>query len=198
MTIGSVPRTQRPSCGAKKNEKMQHPTYFLIVSSLVRYKRIDLAIEACSKLGKHLKIVGEGADRKRLEQLVRSRAMSRTCDVEFCGWKQGEDLASLFAEAQATIFAGDEDFGLVPLESMACGTPVIAYRSGGALETIIEHQTGEFFDEPTAQSLQKVLQNFDSKKYSGDACREQARNFSRSEFEKKMKEAVDTLMFSRG
>lgn len=161
--------------------------YFLIVSSLVRYKRIDLAIEACNKLGVHLKIVGEGSDTERLKKMARPT-------VEFYGWRQGEELANLYAGAIATIFPGDEDFGLVPLESMACGTPVIAYRSGGALETIVEGETGEFFNEANAESLQKVLEKFDHKKYSRDACREQAKKFSKAEFERKIKNAIDALM----
>ncbi len=167
--------------------KMQHPDYFLIVSSLVRYKRIDLAIEACNRLGVRLKIVGEGPDRTRLEALAGPT-------VEFYGWRQGDEVADLLAQAKATIFAGDEDFGLVPVESMAVGTPVIAYRSGGALETIIEGVTGEFFDEATPESLQKVLENFDQKKYPKDALITQAKKFSRAEFEKNIRQEIALMM----
>ncbi|MSR67599.1 glycosyltransferase family 4 protein [Candidatus Peribacteria bacterium] len=173
------------------NDQMQNPHYFLIVSSLVRYKRIDLAIEACNALKLHLKIIGEGPDAERLKKLAGPT-------IEFYGWRQNDELADLYTSAQATIFPGDEDFGLVPLESMACGTPVIAYRSGGALETMVEHVTGEFFDDSTAESLQKVLTTFDGKKYSRNACREQSKKFSREEFEKKIKDAVNTLMKNRG
>lgn len=171
----------------KKNEQMQHPNYFLIVSSLVRYKRIDLAIAACTKLGKHLKIVGEGPDMQRLKKLAGPT-------IEFYGWRQGDELADLYASAIATIFPGDEDFGLVPVESMACGTPVITYRAGGALESIVEGSTGEFFDEPTAKSLEEVLEKFDWKKYSRNACREQAKKFSRAAFEVKINDAVASMM----
>ncbi len=166
---------------------MQHPDYFLIVSSLVRYKRIDLAIEACNTLGICLKIIGEGPDLPRLKKLA-----GRT--VEFYGWRQNDELADLYTSAKATIFGGDEDFGLVPLESMACGTLVIAYESGGALETILAGKTGEFFQEPTADSLQKVLQNFDQKKYSAETCRAQAENFSRKKFEREIHSAISALM----
>lgn len=168
---------------------MEHPNYYLIVSSLVRYKRIDLAIEACNALGLRLKIIGEGQDQKRLERLAGST-------VEFYGWRTGDELRHLYERAMATIFPGDEDFGLVPLESMASGTPVIAFRSGGALETIIEGQTGEFFNEPTAVSLQSVIQKFDQKKYSKDACREQAKKFSRERFERKIREVIEGMMQS--
>ncbi len=162
-------------------------SYFLIVSSLVRYKRIDLAIEACTKLGKHLKIVGEGPDMKRLKKLAGPT-------VEFYGWRQGDELRDLYTSAIATIFPGDEDFGLVPVESMACGTPVIAYRSGGALESIVEGSTGEFFDEPTSDSLQEIIEKFDQEMYSKDACLAQAKRFSRENFIVEISKAMTELM----
>jgi glycosyltransferase involved in cell wall biosynthesis len=159
---------------------------YLIVSSLVRYKRIDLAIKACNELKLHLKIVGEGPDMRRLKSLAGPT-------VEFYGWRKGDELKDLYTNAIATIFPGDEDFGLVPLESMACGTPVIAFKSGGALETMIEGQTGEFFAEPTSGSLQQAMKNFDHKKYSKDVLLAQAKKFSRAEFEKKIRAAVAAL-----
>lgn len=173
--------------GHSMHDEMEHPDYFAVVSTLARYKRIDIAIEACNRLKRHLKIVGEGPDRKRLEKLAGPT-------IEFYGYCYGDQLIDLYANARATLFPGDEDFGLVPLESMACGTPVIAYRSGGALETMIEHQTGEFFDEPTPESLQSVLQNFDQKKYSRDVCIAQAKKFSRERFETGIRDAIDALM----
>lgn len=173
----------------RKNMKdqMQHPEYFLVVSSLVRYKRIELAIEACEKLGAHLKIVGEGPDMARLKAIAGP-------NVEFYGWRQNDELSDLYANAKATIFCGDEDFGLVPLESMACGTPVVAFKSGGALETIVEGVTGEFFSEPTADSLLSVMKKFDQKKYSKVECREQAKKFSRSTFEAGIRDAITAVM----
>lgn len=165
----------------------EHSNYFLIVSSLVRYKRIELAIEACNKTGKHLKIIGEGLDRKRLEKLAGPT-------VEFYGWRQSDELKDLMCDAEAIVFPGDEDFGLVPLESMACGTPVIAFRSGGALETMVERKTGEFFTEATADSLANVLQNFDRKKYKKEELIAQAKKFSRERFEKEIRNAVTAIM----
>lgn len=160
---------------------------FLIVSSLVRYKRIDLAIEACNTLKLLLTIVGEGPDRKRLEALAGPT-------VTFVGYADQEKVRDLYASAKATIFPGDEDFGLVPLESMACGTPVIAFRSGGALETIVEYETGIFFDDPTAESLQIALQKFESTKISEDACRSRAKKFCRSGFELGLRHVIARLM----
>ncbi len=160
-----------------------HSPYFLVVSSLVRYKRIELAIAACNALGAHLKIVGEGPDMQRLKSLA-----GKT--IEFCGWQKGDELKNLYANAKATLFPGDEDFGLVPLESMACGTPVIAYKSGGALETMLDGQTGEFFSDPTSESLQEAITKSEQKKYSKETLIAQAKKFSRAEFERKIREAV--------
>lgn len=157
---------------------------FVLVSSLVRYKRIDLAIQACNALSLRLTIVGEGPDAKRLQNMAGPT-------ITFHGYAEKEELQKLYASSIATIFPGDEDFGLVPLESMASGTPVIAFRSGGAMETIIEGQTGTFFDEPTAESLSKVLERFDQKKFSEEACKNQAKRFSRKEFEAELLKAIE-------
>jgi glycosyltransferase involved in cell wall biosynthesis len=182
--------------------QMQHPDYFLVVSTLVPYKRIDLAIDACRRLDMHLKIVGEGPDRKRLERLAASlsrhtlRPMSyaQSSVIEFYGYRGGDELADLYAGAKATIVPGDEDFNLVALESMACGTPVIAFASGGPLETIIEGKTGEFFQQPTAESLEGVLRKFDERQYAGDACVNQARQFSKKQFLQNIEREIEKTM----
>lgn len=163
--------------------------YYLIVSTLAPYKRIDLAINACNQSKKHLKIVGDGPDLARLKKLAGPT-------IEFYGRRDGDELADLYGNALATIFPGDEDFGLVPIESQACGTPVIAFRSGGALETIIEGETGCYFDEPTAEFLSKTIESFDHKKYSKEKCRLNAQKFSRSNFEQQMYACIDRLMAS--
>lgn len=161
--------------------------YCLIVSTLARYKRIELAIEACNTLGMHLKIVGEGADVHRLKRMA-----GKT--VEFYGYRNGDELRDLYVNALATIFPGDEDFGLVPLESMACGTPVIAYGAGGALETVIPGKTGVFFTQPTAKSLMEILKTFDRKNYSIQDCKERAKSFSRTVFEEHFRTIVEKTM----
>jgi len=171
--------------GAEAHEPPLHG-YFLIVSTLVHYKRIELAIEACNKGGKQLKIVGEGPDRNRLEKLAGPT-------VEFLGYEPTEKVRELYTNAQATLFPGDEDFGLVPLESMACGTPVIAYRSGGALETIEEGKTGEFFSAPNADDMLSVMEKCESKTYDTQACRTRAQQFSRERFEQEIRGAIDVL-----
>jgi glycosyltransferase involved in cell wall biosynthesis len=161
--------------------------HFLIVSTLSRYKRIDLAIQAAHQLGVPLKIAGTGPDKHRLKKLAGPT-------IEFLGFRSEEELKDLYANAKALIFPGEEDFGLTPLEAMACGTPVIAYKKGGALETIVDGSTGTFFDEPTAESLSQVMQLFDQSRYSSDTCRAQAERFNRKNFEKKILEKIKQMM----
>lgn len=163
--------------------------YFLIVSQLVPYKRIDLAIHTCNREQKRLLIAGEGPARRSLEAIAGPT-------VEFLGYRTEEQLKELYAGAQATLLPGEEDFGLVPLESMACGTPVIALRAGGALETVEEGTTGMFFDTPTSDALAEALNAFDPRAYSPDACRARARAFSRERFERALRGAIAAMMES--
>ena len=171
---------------AKINDQMQHPDYFLIVSTLARYKRIDLAIEICNKRSLHLKIIGEGPDRKRLERLAGPT-------IEFYGYRQNDELADLYTSAKAVLFPGEEDFGLVPLEAMACGTPVIAFGKGGARETILDGVTGLFFEEATAQSLGSALDRFQTSSFSPEACRTRAKEFSRTRFEEAIRRIIESV-----
>ena len=166
---------------------MEHGEYFLVVSTLANYKRIDLAIEACNKTGKHLKIVGEGPDISRLKKIAGPT-------IEFYGWREGDELADLYVNAIATIVPGEEDFGLVPLESMATGTPVIAFGKGGPLETVIENETGTFFHENNSENLIQILTSFDPKKYSGEKCRKQAEKFSESTFVYNINSSINAMM----
>lgn len=153
----------------------QHPEYFLVVSTLAQYKRIDLAIAACEKLGKHLIVVGEGADMLRLKKLAGK-------NTEFYGRRDGQELIDLYGGAQAVLFPGEEDFGLVPLEAMACGTPVIAYRKGGALETVTEGATGMFFNEPTSDSLAATIGRYSKASFSKDTLKAAAASHSSKAF----------------
>jgi glycosyltransferase involved in cell wall biosynthesis len=127
--------------------------YFLIVSRLNAYKRIDLVIEAFNRLGLPLKIIGDGPYRKNLERMARP-------NIEFLGKVPADVLAEKYSRCRALIFPGDEDFGIVPVEAQACGRPVIAYAAGGALETVIENVTGVFFRMPTADSLMEAISRF--------------------------------------
>jgi len=156
--------------------------YFLIVSRLAPWKKLDIAIEACAKLGLPLKVVGEGPDEIRLKRLVDGGDDGAT-KIEFLGYVSEEQKRKLLSECTALLHPQLEDFGLVPLEAMACGKPVIAYAGGGALETVVPTKTGEFFHEQTTESLVAAIKKFDSKRYSPEACRTQAQQFSREKFE---------------
>jgi len=137
--------------------------FFLIVSSFAPYKKIDLAIEAFNRLGYLLKIIGSGPEEKRLRSMAGSH-------VEFLGWLPDEVIADCYSKCRALIFPGEEDFGIVPLEAMACGKPVIAYGRGGTLETIISYDqrgsvkgdtpTGLFFYEQNIDSLINAVEQF--------------------------------------
>jgi glycosyltransferase involved in cell wall biosynthesis len=160
--------------------------YYVIVSSLVRYKRIDLAVEACTRRNIPLTIAGEGPDRARLESLAGP-------SVKFVGYRSDAEVKNLYTHARATLFPGDEDFGLVPLESLACGTPVIAFRGGGALETLTDN-TAEFFDQPTAAALADAVERSERRTFSTETCRTRARQFSRHRFEEHIQKEIGSLM----
>lgn len=161
--------------GSQKGE------YFLVVSRLSRftsYKRVDIAIEATTKLGIPLKIIGEG-DIEYYKKLAGPT-------VEFVGKVSDEELLSYYSQAHALIFPGLEDFGLVMLEAQAMGKPVIAFRGGGASEIIKEGETGEFFDRQTVGSLSEVLKSFDSSRYNKETCKRNAKRFSLEAFQEKL------------
>ncbi len=153
--------------------------YFLIVSRLVPYKRIDLAVEAFTRLGLPLWIAGEGRDRPALERRAGS-------SVRFLGRVDDEELVSLLQGCRAFIFPGLEDFGIAPLEAMACGRPVIAYAGGGALDTVIEGKTGLFFREQTVEALIEAVERFDPSAFDPADCRAQAERFSRAKFQEQI------------
>ena len=115
-----------------------------MVGRLLPYKRFDMAIEAFNKLELPLKIIGSGPEMKKLKKMA-------NWNIEFLGEKNNEELKKYYQECQALIFPQEEDFGIVALEAMACGRPVIAYKGGGALESVIGGKTGMFFEEQTVE-----------------------------------------------
>jgi glycosyltransferase involved in cell wall biosynthesis len=158
--------------------------YFLVVSRLIPYKRIDLAVRAFNELGLPLKIVGEGRDRAALQALARP-------NVEFLGWVGDEELQKLLSQARAFIFPGLEDFGIAPVEAMAAGRPVIAYAGGGALDTVKPGVTGEFFTELTPESLAGAVRDFDPTRYDPATIRSHAEQFDQAVFQRELKRFVD-------
>ncbi len=151
--------------------------YYLALSRLIPYKRIDLAVEACTRLDLPLLVAGKGRDRERLESLAGPT-------VQFLGFVPDDDLPDLFARCKAFIFPGLEDFGIVPVQAQAAGRPVIAFKGGGSLDTIIPAQTGEFFTEPTVESLMAALRSFDASRYDPAAIRAHALRFDSAVFER--------------
>ena len=153
--------------------------YYLIVSRLNAYKRLDIPIEACNKLGFELKIAGDGPYRKNLEQISKQ-------NIEFLGRVSSEELINLYSKCRGLIFPGEEDFGITPVEAQASGRPVIAYGKGGALETVVENETGVFFYEPTADSLVDAIKRFENITFDPQKCIENAKRFDESIFKEKM------------
>jgi len=149
--------------------------YYLVLSRLVPYKRIDLAIEACKRLGRRLIIIGDGPDRERLQKLAGPR-------TEFLGRQPDGRVNHYASRCRALIFPGEEDFGMVPLEVNAAGRPVIAFRGGGANETVIEGRTGVFFKKPTSASLVDAIEKFESRKWDQQVLRRHAEKFDSSVF----------------
>jgi glycosyltransferase involved in cell wall biosynthesis len=150
----------------------------------VRYKRIDVAIRAFNKLGWPLKIIGVGREMGYLKRMAEK-------NIEFLGELTDEELLSYYQKCVAVVFPPEEDFGLVLLEAQACGKPVVAYRAGGATETIIEGKTGVFFGEQTWQSLAAKLQSFKAAKFKPEECRRNALRFNKERFKKEFKKRVE-------
>ncbi len=159
--------------------------YFLAVGRLVPYKRFDLLIELANREKLPLKIAGRGQDEKRLRKLAGPT-------VEFLGFVAEEQLPALYQNAAAFLFPQMEDAGIVPLEAQASGTPVIAFRAGGALDVVQDGTTGIFFEQQTLESVQDALQRFKQTSWNRSTIREHARTFSEARFRERMKEEIES------
>jgi glycosyltransferase involved in cell wall biosynthesis len=160
----------------------KNDSYYLVVSALVPYKRVDLAIKAFNKYGEKLLVVGSGPEREKLEKMSNK-------NIEFLGWQIGESLAKLYTGCRALIFPGVEDFGIVPLEAMASGKPVVAFGEGGALETVVADgvsPTGIFFYESTVEALNTAIKSLSKMKFDPYAIRQHAEKFDRMIFKQQM------------
>ncbi len=157
--------------------------YFLIVSALVPYKRIELAIEAFNRTSERLVIVGSGPDERRLKGLSGK-------NIEFTGWTSPTELRAYYENCRALLFPGEEDFGITAVEAQACGKPVIAYARGGVLETVIGaggRRTGVLFHEPKTESLLQALKEFRRAKFRPAVVRRNAERFARGLFVRRMR-----------
>jgi len=159
-------------------------SFFLVVSRLGGYKKVDIVVGAFNKLGLPLKIVGEGPQYSYLKKIAKD-------NIEILGRLGDEEVTKLLGSCTALVFPTHEDFGIVPVEAMAAGKPVIAYRGGGALETVAEGVIGEFFDQQTSDDIIGAVKKFNPGKYDPQACRLQAQKFSKEVFQRKMKFFVE-------
>ena len=180
------PPVQFPISNFQFTNKIQNTGYFLVVSRLVPYKRVDIAIAACNKLGLPLKIVGKGSQELFL------RFISGPT-IEFLGELTDEKLSFYYKSCKALIFPGSEDFGLVMVEAQSAGSPVIAYKKGGALEIIKEGETGEFFLKQDHNSLAAILGKWDNKRYNKNLSIENSQRFSFDNFRAGILSVIDTL-----
>lgn len=157
--------------------------YFLVVSRLVPYKQVDLAVKAFTRLGLPLKIVGEGPERERLQAMAGPT-------VEFLGFVPEDDLPELISGCLALIFPGEEDFGIVPVEAMAAGRPVIGLARGGLLESAVDGKTAVMFPEATVESLIEAVSRFKPKDFDPAKLSKHAAKFSKERFKKEFTEFV--------
>lgn len=162
--------------------------YFLIVSRLSPYKKIDIAVEAFNKLGLPLVIIGDGQERYKLEKMAEK-------NIKFLGFQSEEELNRYYRDCYALIFPGEDDFGITPIEAMSFGKPVLAFRKGGTTETIIEGVTGEFFDDPIpeilADGIRRMKNNYNN--YNPEKIIENAEKFSERKYKENIKNIVEKL-----
>jgi glycosyltransferase involved in cell wall biosynthesis len=172
------------NCDAFQLPPARVEDYYLIVSRLIPYKRIDLAVDAFTRLGIPLKIVGSGG---RDRPALRARAGR---NVEFVGRVPDAELKQLYASCRALVFPGEEDFGIAPLEANASGRPVIAFAGGGALDTVVDNRTGILFESQDVQSLIAAVRRLEATAWDADRLRRHARRFDRQVFREQLLEFV--------
>jgi glycosyltransferase involved in cell wall biosynthesis len=188
--ISNIPSARAQ--GEGKYQISKPKKYFLYVGRLARAKNIHLAIEACNKLGCQLWVVGAGREENDLKSIAGPT-------IKFLGQVSDKGLPEIYQGAKALIFpAEDEEFGIVPVEAMAHGLPVIALRSGGVVESVVDSSTsseqgatGIFFDKPTVESLAKAIKSLDRLMVKPEDCKKQAKKFSKTIFKKKITDFVE-------
>jgi glycosyltransferase involved in cell wall biosynthesis len=165
--------------------------FYLMVGELVAYKRADLAVRAFNHLRKRLVVIGGG------ETLASCRQLAGPT-VEILGTQPIDVLRSSYSQAKALVFPGEEDFGIVPVEAMAAGCPIIAFRKGGACETVLEGKTGVFFEEQTVESLVSAVRNFETIRFDPEFIANHAATFGTARFKREMCEVIDAVMEAKG
>ena len=180
LSENSVQPRQRPGSSAERRG-------FLIVSALVPYKKIDVAIAACRAAGAPLKVVGSGPELARLQRLAGP-------EVQFLGWRSNEEIRELYQQAAAVLLPGVEDFGMVPVEAQACGCPVVALGAGGACETVIDGETGVLVPDSSVEALTAGLNRARTIQFDPAAIRNHALRFSRDRFKTEFAAVVERAL----
>ena len=175
-------KTLYPFCDTEKfvyNKSASQKEYYLMTGRLVSYKRFDITIKAFNKMpDKKLIIAGSGIYAKELKKMITGK------NISMLGRVDDDDYVKLYQEAKGYIFTAKEDFGITPLEAMSCGTPVIAYKDGGVIETVKEYETGIFFDMQTPESLIEAINKFETMKFSQKSMSQHVdNNFSKDKFQ---------------
>lgn len=165
---------------------LQPKSYYIVVSRLSPYKKVDVVVEAFNKLGLPLIVIGTGKQEKYLRKIAKE-------NIQILGWQDDTVVQKYFQNAQALIFPTDDDFGIAPVEAMLAGVPVIALRKGGALETVQEGITGEFFDAQTPEVLADGVRRFlnNKEKYDKEIIKKRGAEFNSERFRREMKEFID-------
>ena len=158
--------------------------YYVVVSRLNTYKKIDLAVSAFNRLNIPLYIIGFGPDEKRLKSIAKS-------NIKFLGKLADSEIAKCYSGCKALILPGIEDFGLTTVEAQACGRPVVAFRGGGALESVVEGKTGIFFDKQNQDSLIEAINKFEKMDFDSKVIRENALRFDKEVFKNKIKTFIN-------
>ena len=159
--------------------------YYVAASRLVSYKKIALIVEAFNKMpNKKLKVIGEGPEMSKIVEIAKS-------NVEILGRKKQDDMVKILQKARALVFAADEDFGILPVEAQSCGTPVIALNRGGLKETVIDNETGVFFQKQETIDIIEAVNKFETLKFDAKVIRKNAERFSKERFEREFKEFVE-------
>jgi glycosyltransferase involved in cell wall biosynthesis len=164
--------------------------FYLSAGRLIPYKKVDLIVRAFNKTDKKLIVAGTGPELAKIKEIAKD-------NIEFAGFVSDKKLVSLYQEARGFIFAANEDFGIVPVEAMSAGTPVIAFGKGGATETIVSNKTGVFFEEQSTASLTDAVERFEQLKILPSSCIKQAENFSREHFKNNIKKFVTKVIGER-
>jgi glycosyltransferase involved in cell wall biosynthesis len=171
-----------------KNQDLKSKGFFLVVNRLVPYKRVDLAVEAFNELGLPLVIVGEGSEKRRLKSMAKD-------NILFVDYLTDAELADYYKKCEAFIFPQEEDFGIVAVEAQAAGKPVIAYKAGGARDTVIEGETGIFFEKQNVKSLIKAINKFRNSSFDSKAIVKNAEGFSKERFKEEFLKLVQSEVY---